>query len=156
MIDQQAKPSWDSLAQEVFKIQPMQFLGGSVGKLQKEFHSVPADSKGRMKQMIICTQNRHKNRQMDRETSVEFLPRTTSQGNIPSESEKEKGSQKRELLIVIYLNQGATKVLIQSLGLGKLLFSLQVAQWVSCYLRGYRYQSSSQIVLFVSDKKKGL
>ena len=91
---------------------------------------------------------------MDRETSVEFLPRTTSQGNIPSESEKEKGSQKRELLIVIYLNQGATKVLIQSLGLGKLLFSLQVAQWVSSYLRGYRYQSSSQIVLFVSDKKK--
>ena len=36
---------------------------------------------------------------MDRETSVEFLPRTTSQGNIPSESEKEKGSQKRELFI---------------------------------------------------------
>ena len=97
------------------------------------------------------------NRQMDQETSVEFLPRTTSQENIPSESEKEKGSQKRELLIVIYLNQGATKVLIQSLGLGKLLFSLQVAQWVSSYLRGYSwYQSSSQIVLFVSDKKKGL
>ena len=92
---------------------------------------------------------------MDQETSVGFLPRTTSQGNIPSESEKQKAVRK-ELLIVIYLNQGATKVLIQSLGLGKLLFSLQVAQWVSSYLRGYRYQSSSQIVLFVSDKKKGL
>lgn len=72
----------------------MQFLGGSVGKLQKEFHSVPADSKGRMKQMIICTQNRHKNRQMDQETSVEFLPRTTSLGNIPSESEKQKAVRK--------------------------------------------------------------
>ena len=32
---------------------------------------------------------------MDQETSVEFLPRTTSQGNIPSESEKQKAVKKR-------------------------------------------------------------
>ena len=31
---------------------------------------------------------------MDQETSVEFLPRTTSQGNIPSESEKQKAVRK--------------------------------------------------------------